>query len=199
MKHVAVAFLISGVIFVNAQPNRYPSLPPRHGGNANDGDCKTFDAEGFCVCNAFEHISCLPAGDAPFNSYSTLLETLCDTNCTSVCTYYIDTLYVHYAECPLRKASPRFSKYDQAQRGCMNARRWSSLYTLGLVVGACTPKVTLTKEEGFAAAATVTGLFVFLFLIILILSCAIGHLFQFRAQMRRKMEIEGPLGTAANL
>jgi hypothetical protein len=60
-------------------------------------------------------------------------------------------------------------------------------------------KVTLTKEEGYAAAATVTGLFVFLFLIILILSCAIGHLFQFRAQMRRKMEIQGPLGTAANL
>jgi hypothetical protein len=40
---------------------------------------------------------------------------------------------------------------------------------------------------------------VFIFLLILILSCALGHLFQFRAQLKRQMEIAGSLGTAANL
>ncbi len=148
--------VLCGAISVGAQAPRQ-TLPPRI---SKDGDCKTFDADGFCVCNSFEHISCEKAGDAPFYAYTKLLETECDddwktANCTSTCTYYIDTLFVNYAECPARKALPTYKTFDQYSKGCTGARRWMSMYTLGLVVGACTPKVSLTKEEGYAAAATV--------------------------------------------
>ncbi len=184
------ALLLARSVSVDAQGYRPATLPPRLGGDG-DGDCKTFNARGVCICNAFEHISCLPSGFDSFKNYSDELAANCNGNCSTTCTYYIDTLFVHYAECPLHKLLHSYTIFDRSQRACMNSRRWTSLYTLGLVVGACTPMVSLTKEEGWAAAATVTGLFVFLLFLLLVLSCAIGKLFQFRAQIKRRIEMNG--------